>query len=188
MLVTQKMQPLTLVKRQIDSYADHYGVFLGEIKGQYVVFEFTSDRETDKAYYRVSTMQEFASDREVQSVLCERSSTGEIEKRMREVIRRVDNGELSYSMSGSAGGWNCEQAARYILTGSARSIQLEAEKSTHGLQKATVVAGALSVGGFVLGVTGLIGVTIFSLLTEDRYQSEKDCREKDCGGTPKRGD
>jgi hypothetical protein len=165
------LEPLDLIKRQIDSRADHYGIYLGEVKGLNIVFDLTHVEETGKACCRIITFEEFANGKPVQKIACERSNAEQIKQRMVSLMQDAQGGEVLYSVAGSSG-WNCEEAARYVLTGERTSIQLKAEQKTHGLQKASVGAGFVAIAATVLAAGA-------AFLADKQYKDEKARLEKD---------
>lgn len=165
------LKPLDLIKREIDSRADHYGIFLGEVKGLNIVFDLTHDPETGKACCRIITFEEFANSKPVQKVACETSSAEQVKQRMVSLMQQAQGGELLYSVA-DASGWNCEEASRYVLTGKRTSIQLEAEKKTHIFQKASIGAG-------VVAIAATVAAAGAAFLADKKYKDEKARLEKD---------
>lgn len=177
-VVHSELEPLTLIKRPISERADHYGIFLKQINGEYIVFDVTCD-DSGQACCRFITLEEFAheqlvekvNEQLVEKVKSDKSSPDEVKERIKELVQRSRNGELPYGI-GSDSTWNCEQAAWYVLTGKRVSMQLRAEAKTHFLQKLSLGAGLVALGGTVVAI-------VSSVIADKVYQDNKDGLDED---------
>lgn len=146
-----------ILRRRLYGGAWHYGVCLGEIRGQIHVFELTAE-DGERAICRIVPAEDFA-----EGQACERAASADaagptdfaaMGERAQALLRQCRDTYVPYSLSGG-GCWNCEEAARYVVTGERISYQALAERKTHGHQQwgmALAVAGvaALAVAGIVV--------------------------------------
>ena len=135
------------------------------MKGADVVFELNSREDSDLACCRFLTIEEFSNGQEITELPCEKGDVTDIKERMRELMQLAESEQIHYSVSSSSD-WNCEQAARYILTGEKISSQVEAEKKTHGKQN-------IAKGSFILSAGAAIVGTLFTFLAAKDYKRSK---------------
>jgi hypothetical protein len=160
-------QILDLLYRPNDFATDHYGIYMGILPlptrdetGNVIIKEVESvlhlgRKESDSVVVNIIPLDQFESLGKSECVIeirSQRSTDDVIYSRIDILINKSDKDELRYKLRGSKQEheWNCEDFARYILTGTKWSRQeaaaAEAAKNAEEGIRLSMLAGVAVVG------------------------------------------
>ena len=182
-------QILDLLYRPNDFATDHYGIYLGILPlpirdetGNIILKEVKSvlhlaRKESDSVVVEIAPLEQFESFGKSECVIeirSQRSDDEVIYNRIDILVNKSDKGELCYKLSGSKQEheWNCEDFARYVLTGKKWSRQeaaaAEAAKNAGEGIKHSMMAGVAVVG---VGVAYTAAKSVWTYFANRRSSS-----------------
>ena len=153
-----------LLRRPINDAADHYGVYVGRRAGVELVFEGNTDPEQpDRGLYQLVTLAEFSRGRTVTAVPVPKDSLPAIGARIKQCLAERT---FRYSAVGGEAGWNCEEVARHVVTGTRDCRQTAAAAKSRPWQW-------LMVSGLLATAVGAAGAAATYLREKENVREEE---------------
>lgn len=147
---TQDYQVGDIIKRRMNMFADHYGVFFGSYEGTPRVFDISRKHQGAVACFQIITLGDFEAGCRSECVRAvgPQDDIAAMFTRMKSLL---ESREMRYNVMGK-GGWNCEHVARFVVTGTPLSTQVAAVEPALDNGKKVLIAGAV-----LTGVAALFG-------------------------------